>query len=277
MTYIPGEIQTHDGLTLATKVWPAAHSKANIVFVHGYLEHCNRYDHIAQFFNNHGYSFYAYDQRAHGLSDGDRSYLKDISLLVQDLDQFTNQTISADQPFYYLCHSMGGLIVLSQILLNNGNTDNLKGLVMSAPFIRPSKDLAPLLQKVSHILGLLLPRLKTLPADPQEISRDPSVVKNYIEDPLIYHGRVHARSAQQLLKQMKLLRPHYKDLSTPYLLMHGTNDKLSEFEGSVDLHKESVSEDKQFMALENFKHDLMNELGSHKILQSIVNWMDGRI
>ena len=277
MTYIPGEIKTKDGLTLVTKSWPAQHSKADILFVHGYLEHCGRYGHIAKFFNNHGYNFYSYDQRAHGLSDGDRSYLKDISKLVHDLDYFTKQALDNNRPFYYLCHSMGGLITLSQVLLNKGKSENLRGIVMSAPFIRPSKDLAPFLQKISHILGVILPRLKTLPADPQEISRDPSVVKAYIEDPLIYHGRVHARSAQQLLKQMKLLRPAYKDLDLPYLLMHGTNDKLSEFEGSVDLHNESTSLDKQFMELENFKHDLMNELGSHRILQSIVNWMDERV
>jgi len=137
--------------------------------------------------------------------------------------------------------------------------------------------LAPMLQKVSHILGNLLPKLKTISPDPNEISRDPSVVKDYINDPLIYHDKVHARSGQQLLKQMQSIRPKYSSFKFPVLILHGTDDKLAEFEGSERFFNECLSNDKSFIPLKDFKHEITREIGKEKVLQSIANWYDERI
>ncbi|MBT8228684.1 MAG: lysophospholipase [Bacteroidia bacterium] len=273
----PEPFKTHDGLKLITKTWIHPQARSNIVLVHGYLEHCRRYEHAAKYFNDHGYNVFAYDQRGHGLSEGKPSYIKQFENYILDLKQFLDHIeIYNKAHFYILCHSMGGLVTLSYLLNEKNIPDNLQGVIFSAPFIQPSKDLAPALQKISRILGLIAPWLPTKSADPAEISRDLQYVKNYAEDPLIYHGRVHAGSARQLLNQMKKIRPLYCNMTLPFLVIHGTDDKMAELEGSQNLYLESQSTDKKIIKLKDFKHEVMNEIGKKNVLQSIANWLDER-
>ena len=68
-----GSFSTHDGLTLYTQRWtPARDVRAIVLLVHGYAEHCGRYDHVAGTFVDQGAAVYAYDQRGHGRSEGPR-------------------------------------------------------------------------------------------------------------------------------------------------------------------------------------------------------------
>ncbi len=265
------------GLKLYTKSWLTKTPRANVLILHGYLEHCGRYATEAYYLNNHAYNVYSYDQRGHGLSEGIKSYIQNFEDLVTDFKLFLN-TIKTDndRPYYIFGHSMGCLVLLSYLIAVEKDP-NLKGVVLSAPFIMASKELAPFLQKISHVLGIILPKLKVLASDPKEISRDPRTVKSYSEDPLIYHDKVHARSAQQLLKQMKKIRPHYSSINLPLLIMHGTHNKLAEIEGSRLLFHESSSSDKQFIPLKDFKHEITREIGKSNVLQTIANWLDERL
>lgn len=278
MTYITGTFKSQDGLTLIGRSWMTDRPKARIILCHGYLEHSARYDREASYFNNHGYDVYTYDQRGHGLSEGEKSYIHDFELLVEDFDMFVSKsTEDTDLPIFLFGHSMGGLVSLSYLLTTNSKIQNLKGVICSAPFIKASKDLAPLLQKISGFLGKYFPKLKTVGPDPKEISRDPKTVRKYVNDPLVYHDKVHARSGSQLLKQMKRLEPLYKNFTYPILIMHGTDDKLAEIEGSRQFYQKCQSADKKFIPLKEFKHEITREIGKDKVMQTIANWMDDRI
>jgi acylglycerol lipase len=50
-----------------------------------------------------------------------------------------------------------------------------------------------------------------------------------------------------------------KDITWPYLLMHGSADKIVSTEGSEMLHSRSKSEDKTFKIYEGYFHGLLNE------------------
>ena len=268
---------SHDGLNIKMKTWTDPLARADIVLVHGYLEHSGRYEAIAQYFNDHGYNIYSYDQRGHGLSEGKPSHIHRFENYVLDLKRFLEFIeIEKKEHYFFLSHSMGGLVTLSYLLGDSKLPNNPEGIIFSAPFIKPSKDLAPTLQKLSKFLGLVMPWLPTQSVDANEISRDKNYIKMYKEDPLIYHGRVHLGSARQLLLQMQKLRPKYQELSLPFLIVHGTKDKLADLEGSRMLYQESCSTDKKIIELKDFKHEVMNEIGRKKVLQSIANWLDER-
>lgn len=51
-------------------------------------------------------------------------------------------------------------------------------------------------------------------------------------DPLRYHGGLKARMGNTLLNAMNSLEQNYSDVRTPYLLILGSGDKLSNIDGS---------------------------------------------
>jgi alpha-beta hydrolase superfamily lysophospholipase len=269
------KITLRDGKQLLTRCWLNKESNADIVIIHGFLEHSGRYGEEANFFMDQGLSVFSYDQRGHGLSDGLKSYISNFDTLVDDLSEVLEDTaVGKRRPYYYFAHSMGGLVLLSYLLLKSPPDPLLKGVILSAPFLMPDPNLAPLLQKVAGFIGRFLPLIRTVGADPEFISRDPQTVKQYVEDPHVDKKAAYARSAYQMLKQMKKLKPLYPALKLPFIVMHGTDDRLSAIEGSRYLYDQSESKDKSFKKFENFRHEITRELDKDLVFNAIKKWLN---
>lgn len=270
---------SHDGLALHRQSWTAASAKADMAFVHGFFEHCDRYGAEAKFFNEAGYNFHAYDQRTHGKSGGKtRSFISDFDHYIKDYQQFLALLRLGEERPYFLCsHSMGGLVTCSYLLKHKPQLENCKGVIFSAPFLMPDGNTAPLLQKLSGVVGTLFPKAKVLKIDANAISRDAEEVKKYVNDPLIYNDKLYAASGYQLIKQMRSIRGKFSEITLPFLILHGTDDKLAEISGSELLYAESKSTDKTFIPLQDYKHEITRDLGKEKVLDTILEWMNNRI
>ena len=65
-----------DGLQLYGQSWhPEGAPHGVVLIVHGFGEHSGRYLHVAARLADAGFVVYAYDQRGHGRSEGDRAYV----------------------------------------------------------------------------------------------------------------------------------------------------------------------------------------------------------
>lgn len=277
MTYTTANITTADKLSLTTHSWTVPMPKAKIIFVHGFFEHGFRYKREAEYFNQEGINFYTYDQRSHGLSDGKyRSYVDNFQHYVDDYELFLNSPPKSTVPTFLFAHSMGGLVLVSYLLYTSNKIDN-KGIILSAPLLMPDKNTAPLLQKMSGIVGTLFPRLKTIKIDANAVSSDPKEVEKYTSDPLNYTDKMYASSGYHLLKQMKKVQGDMTKFEWPYLILHGTDDKLAEIEGSRLLHSLASSEDKQFVELKDYRHEITRDIGHEHVLETILNWINKRI
>lgn len=272
------KLTTHDGLTLNTHKWQIAEAKADIYFVHGFFEHSGRYQNEARYFNNECFNFYAYDQRSHGLSEGKlRSYISSFDNYLTDYRTFLSEILDKSRPYFLFAHSMGGLVLCSYLLDQKTLGENFRGAIFSSPLLMPDKNTAPLLQKLSGIIGTLLPRLKVVAIDSSAVSRDPNEVAKYSNDPLIYTDKMYAGSAYQLLKQMKTVQSKLESFTHPFLVLHGTDDKLAEIDGSRLLYKKATSKDKEFVQLIDYKHEITKDLGKEKVLATISSWMNQRL
>ena len=279
-THTDGILKTHDGLKLHTIRWDSLPpAKADIAFVHGFFEHSGRYSNEAQFFTNAGYNFLAYDQRSHGLSEGKyRSFVKDFSNYERDYKLFLKENnLGKNRPYFLFSHSMGGLVQCSYLLDTTSTQARHKGSIFSAPLLSPDPNTAPLLQKMSGVVGTLLPRLKVIAIDANAVSRDPKEIEKYVNDPLNYTDKMYAASGFNLLKQMKKIQPLFSTLTHPFLVLHGTDDKLSDIGGSQTLYDQAASLDKEYMRLENFKHEITKDIDHHIVLNKILTWMDNRV
>ena len=73
-----------------------------------------------------------------------------------------------------------------------------------------------------------------------------SQVKDYDEDPLVYHGAVKARFGTQTIAAMGRVEAGLADAKWPFLLQHGDKDVLAEISGSKLMYEKAPSNDKKF-------------------------------
>lgn len=272
-----GSFVTHDGLTLFTQWWtPEGEARAVVLLVHGYAEHSGRYDHVAEPFVDRGAAVYAYDQRGHGRSDGQRAYVDRFEQYLADLDQFRHRVEdrTPDVPVFLFGHSMGGLVALLYVL--NYDPD-LRGLLLSAPAIEINPDLAPLLRPFAKLLGRLFPTLPTVRSPQDSISRDPAVVEDAQNDPLNYHGRTLARTGAELIRAGEEAQSRLEELTLPFLVIHGTADPLATPAWSERLYERAAADDKTLKLYDGLYHETFNEPEQDEVLRDLGTWLAERM
>jgi len=267
--------RTHDGLLLRTRHWaPYTRPWAHVVLVHGYAEHCGRYDHVAEAFVEEGAAVHAYDQRGYGRSEGRRAYVDRFEQYLADLDTFWHHVAAPQEtPTFLFGHSMGGLVVLLYVL---NRAPDVRGLLLSAPALEINPDLAPLLRRMAQVLGRLVPTLPTVRSPQGSISRDSAVVEAAQADPLNYHGRTLARTGAELLRAGDEAQGRLHELTTPFLVIHGTADPLATPAWSRRLYERAAAEDKTLKLYDGLYHETFNEPEQDKVLRDLAGWLAAR-
>ena len=68
--------------------------------------------------------------------------------------------------------------------------------------------------------------------------------------------------------------PKYR---VPILIIHGTDDKATRYQGSQYFYDNAGSTDKTLKLYEGHYHDLLNDVGKENVMADIQNWLDERI
>ncbi len=272
-----GSLTTHDDLILHTQHWaPEQDAAAVVLLVHGYAEHCGRYDHVAETFVDRGAAVYTYDQRGYGRSEGRRAYVGQFEQYLTDLDRFRRHVDARtpDVPLFLFGHSMGGLAALLYTL---NRISNFQGLLLSAPAIEVNPDLAPVLRTVAQFVGTLLPTLPTVRSPQDAISRDPAVVEAAQNDPLNYTGRTLARTGAELLRAGEEAQSRLYELETPFIVVHGTADPLATPAWSKRLYERAAAQDKTLRLYDGLYHETFNEPEQDTVLRDLGTWLAERM
>ena len=110
------------------------------------------------------------------------------------------------------------------------------------------------------------------------ISRDPAVVMAYVNDPLVYTGRISARLGAELLWAIEVSIPaSLSKISLPLLIMHGTADRLSDPQGSRTLYGKVSSQDKSLRFYEGFYHEIFNDPERAAVFADLIEWLNRRV
>lgn len=263
---------TDDGLRLFARHWQSkGPCRATVALVHGYAGHSGRYDHVAATFADLGVATYAFDLRGHGQSEGRRAYIDNFDRYLDDLELFLDEVRDQSPgPLFLFGHSMGGLISLTFVLKRQ---PELQGLLLSAPAVEVNPDLAPVLRRFARVLGWIAPTLPTVRSPQGAISRDPQVVADAEADPLNYHGRIPARTGAELLRVGEEARERLAELTMPFLILHGTDDRLATATWSRRLYEQAAAEDKTLRLYEGLYHETFNEPESERVLRDLHNWL----
>ena len=221
-----------------------------------------------------GYAIYGVDHIGHGKSDGLRVYVEQFEDFTDTLKDFSHmiRDWQPKKPLFLIGHSMGGLI--SSIFLLD-HQDELSGAVLSGPSVKVP-DMSSVTILAGKLFSTLMPKLGLLALEADGVSRDPAVVQAYLNDPLVYTGKITARLAAELLKAMKRAEVDASKITLPILIAQGSEDRLVDPDGAQMLHDTVGSVDKTLKIYDGLYHEIFNEPEHQKVLGDVEAWLESR-
>jgi acylglycerol lipase len=274
MRHEEGRLQGAGGVDIHWQVWQPAQPRAVVVLAHGAGEHSGRYAHVGAHFAEAGYAVYALDHRGHGKSAGPRMYIADMDDVVADLGTFIELVRGRHEglPLTLLGHSMGGLVALAYAIRDQEAID---ALVLSGPLAALAAA-SPAQRLAAQMLSVVTPRLGLIAVDPALVSRDPEVVRAYREDPLVFHGRLPARTIAQLAATVRGFPEETPAVRLPLLVLLGSADALVPPSGGRMVHDRASSLDKTLIVYDGLYHEILNEPEKDRVMADVVAWLDAR-
>jgi alpha-beta hydrolase superfamily lysophospholipase len=274
MPHIEGTFPVAGNRELYYQAWlPDSRPRATIVLVHGLADHSGRYANVVNYLVPRGCAIWSYDQRGHGKSPGARCYFNRFNELTDDLGGFVDLVAerNPDHPLFIIGHSLGALESAAFVA---DHPRNIAGVALSGLLLRTGQSVPKLVLSLAGVLSALLPRMGIQHIECDTISRDPSVVEAYLKDPLVYTGKIPARTGAELIAAMTTTQANVARISMPVLLLHGAADRLADPSGSRLMYNAVASKDKEIHLFNGCYHEIFNEPCRDFVLGTLSRWLD---
>jgi alpha-beta hydrolase superfamily lysophospholipase len=277
MKHVDGRFKGVRNHNIYYQAWlPDGNVKAVLFLVHGLGEYCGRFANLVNHYVPLGYAVYGLDHLGHGKSDGERE-------VIERFDDFTDpmrlyyQMVKGWQPgkpVFIFGHSMGGLITCCYLL---DRQEDFQGAIISAPAIKVSDNISSVTVIMGKILSRIAPKVGVVSLDPNCISRDSEVVRTYVKDPLVFHGKTPARLAGEMLKVMMHVRAELDKITLPFIVVQGGEDKLVDPKGAQMLYDRAGSKDKTLKIYKGLYHEIHNEPERSTMFKDVEAWLSVRV
>ncbi|KZV48965.1 hypothetical protein F511_09561, partial [Dorcoceras hygrometricum] len=275
------------GIKVFTCRWSPANDqpKALIFLCHGYGMECSvSMRGCATRLVKAGYEVHGMDCEGHGKSPGLLGLVSDFDNLIDDLSEhFTNiceMRENRKKMRILMGESMGGAMALR---LHRKKPDYWDGAVLVAPMCKIADDMkpSPVVVKILVSLSRIIPTWKLTPTpDIIDIAfRDPKVRKEVRTNRYTYKGRPRLQTSYQLYKASLDLEKRLEEVSLPFLVLHGEDDKVTDPSVSKVLYESARATDKKLKLYPGMWHSLSyGELPENldTVFSDIVEWLDKR-
>ena len=262
-----------DGLELFMQYWaPEGQAKGVICLIHGIGEHSSRYEHVAKKLVANKYIMLTSDLRGCGKSQGKHGYIPSYDALLEDIDLLIKSAsrLFPDLPVVLYGHSLGGSLVLHYDMHRK---NKLLGLICTSPWLKLVDEMPGLVVGLIRFLYWIIPGFVISSGlDPKKVSRDQSVVEKYKSDPLI-HDKTSFRVYIQFTDAARYIMKNSGKLSLPVLLMHGSDDLITDPKASQELYngnKEKIN----FKLWNGLHHETHNEPEKNEVIDFLIQWLD---
>lgn len=273
---------------LAGYEWSVENPKAVVCMVHGIGEHSGRYHRMAGYFNNANIAMVSVDLRGHGKTAGKRGHCAPRVNVLSDVDALVNYAKEkyGNVPIFVYGHSMGGNIVLDY-RKRGQDADIPFGYIVSAPWIKLVQPIPDGLYKMVKGLSKVMSSFTIGSKVDEGILGNIKSVGKYKDDPLV-HSKISmgcAIDGFDIGKQLEenTIEDNKKAQGKPFLLMHGTSDKLCSIEGTRNMVKAAgYEENPEFTYIEwpELYHEIHNggavSTGDEVILR-VADWITAQV
>jgi len=270
-----GKITGLGGLVLHWQAWVPEYLQGAVLIVHGFGEHSGRYANVVQTLIPVGIGVWSVDHRGHGLSQGLPGHVDSFSHYVEDLRTFFTEIVAPQTgkvPMFVVGHSMGSIIAMNYVAKYN---DGLSGCILSGTGSATAIG-GKALDFLTSILSRVVPRGRVkFPLPPEFISRDPEVVQEYIDDPLV-HDKISFRLAAEMTAAIKTGVLGIQGADLPILLQCGSGDES--FVGQQELYDGLLAKDKTLKMYPGLRHEVYNEMEADrkKVLTDLLQWLNSK-
>lgn len=277
MHHLDGYFKSVRDTEIYYQAWlPEKDVQAAILIVHGLGEHSGRYDNVVNHFVPLGYAIYGFDLIGHGKSEGVREYIERFEDYTEILNEYIGMVKSwqEEKQLFLLGHSIGGTIVIYYLL---DHPQDFPGVVISAPTILIPKGTTQMTIATAKVLSKITPKLGMMQLDPSGVSSDPKVVSDYVNDPLVYHGKTPVRFMAETLRAILRINDEIENLTQPLMVLSGSEDVLADPNGSRLLFEKVSSTEKKLKVYKGFHHEVLNEPEQASVLADMEVWLKARL
>ncbi|KFK36834.1 hypothetical protein AALP_AA4G177300 [Arabis alpina] len=275
------------GMKLFTCVWKPdkQEPKAMLFLCHGYaVESSISMNSTATRLAKAGFVVYGMDYEGHGKSEGLNGYIKNFDDLVDDVSTHYSTICEREKNKgkmrFLLGESMGGAIVL---LLARKKPDFWDGAVLVAPMCKLAEEIKPhpIVISILTKLARFIPTWKIVPGnDIVDIAvREPHIRNQVRENKYCYKGRPRLKTAYELLMVSLDLEKNLHEVSIPFIVLHGEDDKVTDKGVSKMLYTMASSSDKTFKLYPNMWHALLfgeTPENTEIVFGDIISWLEDR-
>lgn len=272
MTYDKFQIRSQsDDLLLAGYRWTANDPVAAVSLVHGFGEHCGRYQELATHLVANNIAVTGVDLRGHGKTDSPRGVAGDYDAIHGDVQTLIEETsrLYPDVPQFLFGHSMGGGLVLHHGMTSS--SDSLAGYLVSAPLIRLKRYVPPPVRLAVKMIRSIMPRATfPIPVSGKNISSIPEEQDRYDSDTLS-HNRVGFSLAVGMIEAGESVLKEATKWDKPLRLWHSKADKITDFQASEQFA--GIASQCQFTAFDEVQHEMHQDTTRKAVFDLILEFI----
>ncbi|WP_413568605.1 alpha/beta hydrolase [Bdellovibrio sp. HCB117] len=272
-----GFFKGYQDINLFFQIWDNPNARGTVIINHGQGEHSESYHRLIKAFENDQWSFYGWDLRGHGRSEGRRGYVAQFDDYCKDYKIFLDMVLKNEKvkqgPVILFCHSMGALIEL-KTLLRNPDT-RCDGIVVSSPLLGVSVPVPVYKSKGAVILNSLLPTItmgNELTND--MLTRDPDVIREFEQDAL-RHNRISPGAFLGFLESFEYVLPRANEIKKPALFVIAENDPVVSSLEAKKFYDKLGSQKKEIYIYPEAKHEVVNDIMRTTVFADIKKFLDG--
>jgi alpha-beta hydrolase superfamily lysophospholipase/SAM-dependent methyltransferase len=248
-----------DGAELFYRSWrPAAPSRQALLLFHRGHEHSGRFDALVRDLAP-DINVFAWDQRGHGRSPGERGTADDFSQIVRDADAFARHLSRQEgippSEFAVLGHSVGGVLAAAWV---HDYAPPVRALILATPAFRV-KLYVPLALPALRLKQRLLGRgyVKSY-VKARVLTHDPAQAEAYNADPMIFR-QIADNVLIDLYDLSTRLLEDAGAIHAPTLVIAAGSDWVVDVSAQRTFFERLSSPVKQFELLPGFYHAIFHE------------------
>jgi alpha-beta hydrolase superfamily lysophospholipase/SAM-dependent methyltransferase len=265
--FVEHRFKADDGAELVFRHWPAATpSGKSLMLFHRGHEHSLRWQETVESLDLGEFDIFAWDQRGHGDSPGERGSALNLAQVIHDANDWARHLVNAHgialENTVVVSHSVGAVVAAAWV---HDYAPPIRGLVLATPALR-----------VKLYIPLAIPALRL-----KQKFIGPGYVKSYVKSRVLTHDNGQARTYDadtKIFKQIavnilldlhdtsKRLLDDAGAITTPTLILTAGKDWVVRIDAQTELLRRLGSRFKQLEVFPEMYHAIFHEAGREAVV-----------